>query len=59
MQDLLIQLLREFCDENSLPFLSADELLVELEDLPMPPGGRKLAKEWLETYSSLWELTVT
>lgn len=57
---LLCALLQRFCEDNELPFTSADELATQLrheaERAPPKVRAAKLGQaKWLETYGALWD----
>jgi len=59
--DFLSNVLRDFCQLNDLPFLSADDLLYESDNHNKAICYNKLTSEqedWLSCYINIWDMVV-
>ena len=57
--DFLSNVLRDFCQLNDLPFLSADDLLYESDNNSDMDCYTKLTSEqrdWLSNYITVWDI---
>ena len=59
--DFLSNVLRDFCQLNDLPFLSADDLLYESDNHNQAICYNKLTSEqedWLSCYINVWDIVI-